>query len=56
VRDELLRVRPGGAASGSVREGQPVTVVRTSGEWARVLTDSGRRGWLPKEILAPIRP
>jgi RNA polymerase sigma factor (sigma-70 family) len=56
VKDELLLVSPGGAASGSVRQGQPVTVVRTSGDWSRVVTDSGRRGWLPARVLAPIRP
>jgi RNA polymerase sigma factor (sigma-70 family) len=56
VREQLLLVRPGGAASGSVRRGQPVAVVRTSGSWSRVVTDSGRRGWLPASVLAPIAP
>ena len=27
-----------------------------SGSWSRVVTDSGRRGWLPTRVLAPIRP
>jgi RNA polymerase sigma factor (sigma-70 family) len=56
AREELLLVRPGGEASGSVRRGQPVTVVRTQGSWSRVVTDSGRAGWLPASVLAPIRP
>ena len=56
VREQLLRVAPGGAASGSVRRGQPVAVLRTSGAWSRVVTDSGRRGWLPASVLAPIAP
>ena len=56
VREQLLLVSPGGEASGSVRRGQPVAVVRTAGVWSQVVTDSGRRGWLPARVLAPIQP
>ena len=54
VRDELLRVRPDGAARGSVRRGQPVAVVRSARGWSLVVTDAGTRGWLPSRALAPI--
>ena len=56
VRDELLRVSPDGQARGSVRRGQPVTVVRTSGSWSLVLTDAGTRGWLPSQDLSRLAP
>lgn len=52
ARDELLRVRPDGAARGSVRRGQPVAVIRTAGSWSLVVTDAGTRGWLPADALS----
>jgi len=51
VRETLLRVRPGGAATGSVRLDQPVRVLRRSGGWSRVSTDAGRAGWVPSSAL-----
>ena len=51
VREALLRVRPGGAATGSVRLGQPVRVLRRSGGWSRVSTDAGRSGWVRSAAL-----
>jgi RNA polymerase sigma factor (sigma-70 family) len=51
TRAELFR-RPGGAAVGSVRLGQPV---RTSGNaqdgWRRVTTDTGEKGWLRARVV-----
>ncbi len=50
-RAELFE-RPGGAAVGSVRLGQPV---RTSGEprdgWRRVTTDTGETGWVRAGVV-----
>ncbi len=51
VREALLRERPGGAATGSVRLDQPVRLVRRSGDWSRVVTDAGRVGWVPSAVL-----
>jgi RNA polymerase sigma factor (sigma-70 family) len=50
-RAELLQ-RPGGAAVGSVRLGQPV---RTTGSgsrgWRRVTTDTGETGWVRASVI-----
>jgi hypothetical protein len=50
----MLRKQPGrSAAGGSVRPGQPVTVVGAtrSGRWLRVRVDDGQRGWLRAAAL-----
>ena len=51
TRAELFE-RPGGAAVGSVRLGQPV---RTSGErrdgWRKVTTDTGETGWVRARVV-----
>ena len=51
VREALLRVHAGGAATGSVRLGQPVRVLRRSGDWSHVSTDAGRSGWVRSSAL-----
>ncbi len=54
VRETLLRERPAGAATGSVRFDQPVRVTRRAGGWARVITDAGRSGWVRASALRPL--
>ena len=51
-RSELL-ARPGGAAVGSVRFGQPVVVLGrpTQGGWQRIRTDAGASGWVRASVL-----
>ena len=52
VRRAELFQRPGGAAVGSVRLGQPV---RTSGDprdgWRKVTTDTGETGWVRTRVV-----
>ena len=46
TRAELLE-RPGGAAVGSVRLGQPVRATgRARGGWREITTDTGETGWV----------
>jgi hypothetical protein len=51
TRAELFQ-RPGGAAVGSVRRGQPV---RASGDsrdgWRKVTTDTGETGWVRANVV-----
>jgi hypothetical protein len=50
---EELRAAPASTAlRGSVRAGEPVAVERRERRWARVLTDTGARGWLPESALS----
>lgn len=53
ARRALLRRRLNRrAAAGSVRPGQPVSVVAAArGDWVRVRADDGQRGWLPTSAL-----
>jgi hypothetical protein len=52
VRRAELFQRPGGAAVGSVRLGQPV---RASGDarhgWRKVTTDTGETGWVRSRVV-----
>jgi RNA polymerase sigma factor (sigma-70 family) len=51
TRADLL-VRPGGAAVGSVRLGQPVRATgRARDGWREVVTDTGETGWVRATIL-----
>jgi RNA polymerase sigma factor (sigma-70 family) len=51
TRAELLR-RPGGAAVGSVRLGQPVRATgRTRSGWLEIVTDTGEQGWVRAKTL-----
>ncbi len=52
ARSELL-VRPGGAAVGSVRFGQPVQALgrATTAGWQRIRTDAGATGWVRATVL-----
>ena len=50
-----LHAAPGSAAlRGSVSTGEPVAVERREHGWARVLTDTGTKGWLPERALHAI--
>jgi RNA polymerase sigma factor (sigma-70 family) len=54
ARRSMQSRRPGGdAMTGSVRPGQPVTVVGASsrGRWLRVRVDDGQRGWVLASVL-----
>ncbi len=51
-RASELHAAPGSAAlRGSVSTGEPVAVERREHGWARVLTDTGTKGWLPERAL-----
>jgi len=51
ARADLLQ-RPGGAAVGSVRLGQPVrTTGRMRNGWLEIVTDTGERGWVRGSTL-----
>jgi RNA polymerase sigma factor (sigma-70 family) len=51
TRAELL-ARPGGAAVGSVRLGQPVRATgRTRSGWLEIVTDTGEQGWVRATTL-----
>jgi len=55
VERSELRVRPGGAAVGSVRFGQPVQALGRAMPtgWQRILTDTGDTGWVRTSVLGP---
>jgi RNA polymerase sigma factor (sigma-70 family) len=51
TRAELLQ-RPGGAAVGSVRLGQPVRATgRARDGWREIVTDTGETGWVRAKVL-----
>ena len=51
TRAELL-ARPGGAAVGSVRLGQPVRATgRERDGWREIVTDTGEQGWVRAQTL-----
>jgi RNA polymerase sigma factor (sigma-70 family) len=52
--EALLYAAPGGAAIGSVRRDQPVRVTASDGDWRRIVTDLGQRGWVRASVLAPV--
>ena len=54
VRTAHLHAAPAGAVVGSVRLGQPVEGRGAPRDgWVRVLTDTGVRGWVRSDVLAP---
>lgn len=48
-------VRPGAIVNGTVRTGQPISVLRTSasGAWARIVADVGTSGWMKNSAVCP---
>ena len=51
VRRAELFERPGGAAVGSVRLGQPVRAGKARDGWRRVTTDTGETGWVRDRVV-----
>jgi tetratricopeptide (TPR) repeat protein len=56
AHDGTLRILPalGGDARASVRAGEIARITRREGQWARVVADGGREGWLELTTLYPI--
>jgi RNA polymerase sigma factor (sigma-70 family) len=50
-RHVYLVDRPGGAAVGSLRLGQPLAVTASRPGWRRVRTEFGSSGWVPRRVL-----
>jgi RNA polymerase sigma factor (sigma-70 family) len=52
VRSGYLHTSPDGPVAGSVRFGQPVRQIgEPRGDWTRIVTDTGERGWVRSEAL-----
>ena len=54
-RTTYVYLKPGAVVNGTVREGQPISVVRrsASGRWSRIVADVGTSGWIKSNEACP---